>query len=223
VPLPSIYTYKITFEGAPYFYFGVHKERSLGEEYWGSPVTHKAIWIEYVPVKEILSYYESWEEAAMAEAKLIRSFLNDPCCLNENASGAFSIASCKRGGKVGGKKAFESGQLSEAQRLGRLSMIRSGHFHSKIATAESRSKGGKIGGKTGGRKAVKSGQLRDAAKLAYSKTRKPIFVKHLETDEDFYFESLGLAAEALNLHKSGLCAVANGRWPSYKGYVAEYL
>jgi hypothetical protein len=222
VPLPSIYTYKITFEGAPYFYFGVHKERLPGEEYWGSPHTHKKIWSKYKPIKEVLEYYESWEEATQAEIALICPFLNDSNCLNESAGRAFSLESCKRGGRKGGRKAVESGQLRIAQHLGRLTQIRSGHF-SKIATRESRVKGGRIGGKIAGRKAVESGQLREASEIAYSRLRKPILLIDIKTGDRFYFNGLGEAARALKLHKPGISAVANGRSPSYKGFFAVYL
>jgi len=34
---PRIYTYKITFEEIPDWYWGVHKERYFGEPYLGSP------------------------------------------------------------------------------------------------------------------------------------------------------------------------------------------
>jgi len=223
VPLPSIYTYKITFEGTPYFYFGVHKERLPGEEYWGSPHTHREIWTKYRPVKEILEYYESWEEATQAETALIRPFLNDCNCLNENAGKAFSLESSAKGGRAGGRKAVESGQLAKAQELGRLSQIRSGHFKNRISSFESRSKGGRIGGKIGGRKAVESGQLRKAAELAYSKTKKPILLVEVKSGDRYYFESLGKAARAFRLHKQGLSAVANGRALSYKGFLAVYI
>lgn len=223
MPLPSIYTYKITFEGTPYFYFGVHKEKLPGEEYWGSPHTHREIWSKYKPVKEILEYYESWEEATQAETALILPFLNDSNCLNESAGRAFSLESSAKGGRIGGRKAVESGQLAKAQELGRLSQIRSGHFKHKISSFEGRSKAGKIGGRIGGRKAVESGQLRKAAELAYSKTKKPILLVKVNGGDRFYFESLGEAARAFRLHKSGLSAVANGRAHSYKGFLVAYV
>ena len=33
---PRIYTYKITFEEVPYYYYGSKKEKYFNEEYWGS-------------------------------------------------------------------------------------------------------------------------------------------------------------------------------------------
>jgi hypothetical protein len=48
---PRIYTYKITFEEVPYYYYGVHKEKTFNEEYWGSPVTNKWCWEFYTPKK----------------------------------------------------------------------------------------------------------------------------------------------------------------------------
>ena len=51
---PRIYTYKITFEEVPYYYYGVHKEKRFNEEYWGSPHTNKWAWEFYTPKKQIL-------------------------------------------------------------------------------------------------------------------------------------------------------------------------
>jgi hypothetical protein len=46
-----IYTYKITFEEVPYYYWGSHKEKRYNEYYMGSPVTHKWCWDFYTPKK----------------------------------------------------------------------------------------------------------------------------------------------------------------------------
>jgi hypothetical protein len=93
---PRIYTYKITFEEVPYYYYGVHKERRYDEEYWGSPYTHKWCWEFYTPKKQILEFFDysddGWLEAQEVEAEIIRSFFNvDKWCLNENVSGIMSL------------------------------------------------------------------------------------------------------------------------------------
>jgi hypothetical protein len=41
---PRIYTYKITFEEVPYYYYGSKKERYCNQNYFGSPVTNKWCW-----------------------------------------------------------------------------------------------------------------------------------------------------------------------------------
>ncbi len=51
---PRIYTYKITFEEVPYYYYGSKKEKVFNEEYWGSPVTNKWCWELYTPKKQVL-------------------------------------------------------------------------------------------------------------------------------------------------------------------------
>jgi hypothetical protein len=48
---PRIYTYKITFEEVPYYYYGSKKEKVFDEEYCGSPVTNKWCWELYTPKK----------------------------------------------------------------------------------------------------------------------------------------------------------------------------
>jgi hypothetical protein len=112
---PRIYTYQITFEGSDFFYFGVHKEQRYNEEYWGSPVTHKHIWNLFKPKKEILEFFETWEEARHAETNLIKSHLNDSLCLNENYGGFYSLETIRQAGRKGGlKTASKPGHMSKA-------------------------------------------------------------------------------------------------------------
>jgi hypothetical protein len=112
---PRIYTYKITFKGTNFFYFGIHKERRFDEEYWGSPITHKHIWNEYEPQKEILSLFSSWEEGRIAETNLIRSWLDSPECLNESCGGFYSLEIIKEAGRKGGVKTdSKPGHMSKA-------------------------------------------------------------------------------------------------------------
>jgi hypothetical protein len=105
---PRIYIYKITFEEVLYYYYGVHKEKVFGEEYWGSPVTNKWCWELYTPKKQILQLFgftdEGWLEAQEVEKRIIKPFYQmDKWCLNENCGGIISIDACKKAGKVGGK------------------------------------------------------------------------------------------------------------------------
>ena len=93
---PRIYTYKITFEEVPYYYYGVHKEKYFNEYYVGSPYTHKWCWGLYTPKKQILELFdytdEGWLEAQEIEKRLIQPVFNtDKWCLNENCGGIFSI------------------------------------------------------------------------------------------------------------------------------------
>jgi hypothetical protein len=105
---PRIYTYKVTFEEVPYWYWGVHKEGKFGELYLGSPKTHAWVWEFYTPKIQILEFFpysdEGWEEAGEIENRLIRSDLNNPLCLNENCGSVISIVGRSKGGKTGGKK-----------------------------------------------------------------------------------------------------------------------
>ena len=92
---PRIYTYKITFEEVSYYYYGVHKERYFNQEYWGTPITNKWCWDLYTPKKQILELFdysdEGWIEAHKVEDRIIRPFLNDKLCLNENVGGTYSL------------------------------------------------------------------------------------------------------------------------------------
>jgi len=82
------YTYKITFPGMPWFYWGVHTDN--GKPYFGSPCTHKWIWDFYECEIQILEWFETRAEAEKAEDRLIEWFWNDPNCLNEHYGSHFS-------------------------------------------------------------------------------------------------------------------------------------
>jgi len=96
------YTYKVTFPGFPWFYFGVHTDN--GKPYFGSPRTHKWVWGFYDCEVQILEWFEIRQEAASLERRLILPFLNDPNCLNERCGEAASIETCKKAGSVSGQK-----------------------------------------------------------------------------------------------------------------------
>jgi hypothetical protein len=99
---PRIYTYKITFEEIPYWYWGVHKEKKYNDGYMGSPVTHKWMWEFYTPKIQILEFFpnteDGWKEACDVERRLILPDLNNPCCLNERCGRSPSRLSSQRGG-----------------------------------------------------------------------------------------------------------------------------
>jgi hypothetical protein len=92
---PRIYTYKITFEEVPYYYYGVKKEEYYNQEYWGSPYANKWCWELYTPKKQILELFEytdeGWLEALNVEKRLIKPVINNKWCLNENVGGKVSL------------------------------------------------------------------------------------------------------------------------------------
>jgi hypothetical protein len=89
------YTYKVTFPGMPWFYWGVHTDN--GKPYFGSPCTHKWIWDFYEFEVQILEWFVTREEAEKAEDRLIKWFWDDPNCLNEHYGSHFSQEGCRRG------------------------------------------------------------------------------------------------------------------------------
>jgi len=113
---PRIYTYKVTFEEVPHWYWGVHKERKFNDGYLGSPVTHKWMWEFYTPHLQILEVFpytdEGWEQAQIVEKRLIRPDLKESLCLNEGCGSFFSTESCKIGGETQGAR-NRGRQLSE--------------------------------------------------------------------------------------------------------------
>jgi hypothetical protein len=99
---PRIYTYKVTFEEIPHWYWGVHKEKKFGELYLGSPTTNKWFWSFYTPkiqILELFPYTDSgWTQARLVEQRLIRPDLNNPLCLNERCGGTVSIEVARKSG-----------------------------------------------------------------------------------------------------------------------------
>lgn len=101
---PRIYTYKITFEEVPYYYYGVKKEEYFNQEYWGTPKTNKWCWEFYTPKKQILEIFEysdaGWLEALTMEKQLIKPVFNvDKWCLNESCGGKVSLEVHRKTGK----------------------------------------------------------------------------------------------------------------------------
>jgi hypothetical protein len=121
---PRIYTYKITFEEIPHWYWGIHKEKKFGEVYLGTPKTHRWMWDFYTPVIQILEIFpfneKGWKEANAVERRLIYPDLQNPLCLNENCAGVMSWEVHRKNGAQSLKKAIERNpnHQSEAGTLG---------------------------------------------------------------------------------------------------------
>lgn len=146
---PRIYTYKITFEEIPHWYWGVHKERKPNDGYMGSPVTHKWMWDFYTPKIQVLEVFpytdEGWKTALNVEKRLIHPDLNNPLCLNEGCNLITSQYSSAKGGKVAGEK---------TARLGRG--IHSVDYKESQKCKEARKRGGITGGTIAGPKVVEN-------------------------------------------------------------------
>ena len=163
---PRIYTYKITFEEVPYYYYGVHKGKYFNQEYFGSPYTHKWCWELYTPKKQILEIFdftdEGWIEAQEVEKKLIKPFYNiDKWCLNENCGGRFSINHQIKVGSMGANKCKELGigiyafTLEQKGENGKKAKGLGVGVHS--LSKEQLSENGKRGGSIGGKKSKELG------------------------------------------------------------------
>jgi hypothetical protein len=170
---PRIYTYKITFEEIPHWYWGVHKEKRYNDGYMGSPITHKWMWEFYTPRVQILEVFpftdEGWDQAVEIERRLILPDLNNPLCLNERCGPKSSRVSCSKGGITGSAKTmrektgihnpafreseeFKQMLLDNAPKGGQRSRELKAGFHSlsKEERVENARKGGTVGGRTAG-------------------------------------------------------------------------
>jgi len=110
------FTYKITFPGMPWYYFGSHKEN--GKPYFGSPKTHKWIWRVYEHEIQILEWFDDRREAELVEDRIIKHFINDPNCLNEHYGGFFSIEANQKALKTLHKDKNEEGKSKHAIKMG---------------------------------------------------------------------------------------------------------
>jgi len=118
---PRIYTYKVTFEEIPDWYWGSHKEEKYGEPYLGSPKTHKWKWEFYTPHLQICEVFpytdEGWTQARKIEDSCILPDLNNPLCLNEHVGGLMSLESARKGGIVSHEKRDNLGRSIRAKKL----------------------------------------------------------------------------------------------------------
>ncbi len=89
------YTYKVTFPGMPWYYWGVHTDN--GKPYYGSPETHKGIWDFYECEVQVLERFANRAEAEKVENRLIKLTMDDPSCLNEHYGGHFSVGGRLKG------------------------------------------------------------------------------------------------------------------------------
>ena len=100
---PRTYTYKVTFEEIPDWYWGSHKEDKYDDGYLGSPSTHAWKWEFYTPHLQVLEVFphtdEGWAEARKVEDRCIRPDLNNPLCLNEHVGGCMSLEVLRQGAK----------------------------------------------------------------------------------------------------------------------------
>jgi len=118
---PRIYTYKVTFEETPDWYWGAHKEEKYGEPYLGSPKTHAWKWGFYTPhlqICEIFPYTdEGWTQAREVEDSCIKPDLNNPLCLNEHYGGLMSLEACRRRAKKLHEEKDENGKSLHALKM----------------------------------------------------------------------------------------------------------
>jgi hypothetical protein len=144
---PRIYTYKITFEEVPYYYYGMHEENVYDEEYWGSPKTNKWCWELYTPKKQILELFDTRKNAYKVEKRLIKPFYRkDQYCLNAGCSDFY---------------------LSKQERIKAGKKSAKTHRKNKTGAFDPEKKLQSIGGKIAGKMNVESGHLQEISGLKY--------------------------------------------------------
>jgi hypothetical protein len=145
---PRIYTYKITFEEVPYYYYGMHEEKKYDEEYWGSPKTNKWAWEFYTPKKQILETFDTRQNAYEVEKRLIKPvYKTDKWCLNASAGNAYCRSK---------EQMIEDGRKSAET-----------HRKNKTGAFDPERRMSSNGGKIVGRRNVESGHLGEISNLKY--------------------------------------------------------
>ena len=221
---PRIYTYKVTFEEVPYWYWGVHKEKKYGEIYLGSPVTHRWMWEFYTPEIQVLEVFEDWEEALRVEKSLIKPDLNNPRCLNEHCGGHLSIESRIKGGNKAAEMGFGAfGRTPEkwsedSRRGGRKAKERGVGVHAPGVASEAGKQGAETNRKNG--TGLCDPEVREKA---LEKQRKIVELTCLKTGETLRFSSIREADRTLNLGRRNLTSVCTGKQKTIKGYLARFV
>jgi hypothetical protein len=140
------YTYKVTFPGMPWYYWGVHTDN--GKPYCGSPSTHKWIWKFYECEVQILEWFEDRKEAEAVEDRLIKHTIKDPNCLNEHWGGSIPVGDCSENGKKGARTNVATGQVYKAIALAHATLDANPEIRKEV-----------------GRRNVESGQILEAIKV----------------------------------------------------------
>ena len=212
----NFYTYVIRFVDGHYYY-GYHPTYGNDpktDKYYGTPVTHREKWLTTMYWKEVISFYETFEEADEAEQKLIRPcYKTDPLCLNENCGGAISPELCKVGGIRGGATNKASGQAYEwGKKYGRIAaesgQLAEARKHIDWGTYAERTREVK---RKVGLKAVESGQFLEAQRKAIEVTKERHSVKDEEGKSVLAREMAKKSHAYKNDEGKSINAVNNGR------------
>ena len=94
------FTYRVTFEGTRFYYYGLHSTKNLNDGYLGSPRANRWCWDLYDATLTPLEFFETREEAFALEHRLIKTFINDPLCLNAHTNASFSVQASSLGSKA---------------------------------------------------------------------------------------------------------------------------
>lgn len=173
---PRIYTYKITFEEAPFYYYGSKKEKNFNEHYLGSPKTKKWYWNVYTPKKQILETFdyteEGYKKCREVEYRLIKHFINDPLCLNAGYFGYYKPTpfTKERKGKI--SKALRGRSLSEETKI-KLCEIRKGARNGMFGKNHSDETKKKIANKALGKR--HSEKTKEKISLAFRGENHPLY------------------------------------------------
>jgi hypothetical protein len=161
------FTYKITFPGMPWYYWGVHTDK--GKPYYGSPSTHKWIWDFYECEIQILEWFEDRKEAEAVEDRLIKNTWDDPNCLNEHYGSCFSQEAALKGVQTQKEKGIAI--FSEYKPWKTEASAKATEKMKKEGTGIFDVEVKRMGGIAGGRANVESGHIQELGRVQGAKMR----------------------------------------------------
>lgn len=221
---PQYYTYKITFEDLPgYFYYGKHKDKGDLESYLGTPRTWRRIWDLFKPRKQVLQWYKTWEEVSKAEDSIIKETWKSRYSLNENYGGCFSEEACREGGRKTGKRNVLSmnSHLKTVQQRKKNGELTGRENILKIPKEKRRELGRRSGKKTGSKNAKvmnshpnTSLSRRDSS----NKFRRPV----VNITTKVRYESAKEAEERTGVKRQSITACCRGRRKKAGGFEWGY-
>jgi hypothetical protein len=179
---PRIYTYKITFEEVPFYYYGSKKEKVFNEPYLGSPKTKKQYWDIYTPKKQILEIFDytedGYKQCREVEHRLIKHFIDDPLCLNTGYFGYYKPMPFTEERKEKISLALKGRSLSEETKT-KLKEARKGPKNGMFGKKHSEETKKKIANKALGRRHSK--KTKEKISLAFKGENHPLYgVGHSE-------------------------------------------
>lgn len=206
------YLYRVSFPTRGCFYYGVHSTDDMNDGYRGSPHTHRGKWENHDWYIEPVEFFDTREELLLVEQRINKHTMNNPLSLNENCGTGFSLETCSKGGRIGGRTVVENGELERVRKGCHTPEQRrkvSEHIQEYNSQRDP---------EWWRQQSIKGGLVTS------EKIRRPIRVTHIDTGETHEFKSVKECCITLPLHSSNIYNIINGKRSNpHKGWIIDLL